>query len=236
VPATYVSSGTAATSATGAVAIPVPASPQARDLLVMQVEIKTTSTPTTTAPNFTSLGGGYSSGTHGQSQNLLYKWSDGTESGTVTATGVGGTIGSSHGRMSLFRGVGGYPGTPHMVGGVTFSGDTSTTMTHPAMAAIRPGSLAVVGHTSGVDEDGLFSLAGASGGTWTQRYQSRLTGGNDGNISLHTADLAYPATISGGSGTSTGLLRKTTASFILMPDDYYAPMQGRHQVPQLLAQ
>ncbi len=230
---TYVGSGVfSAVTGTGVVATPgYPTGLASGDLLIIQVAIKATSATSASAvpDGFALLGGGYSSGTHGHGGHYLYKWSDGTETGTVTVTPAGGASSGTYARMSAFRGVGGSPGVPTWEGNA-FAGVASSTLSHPAMTSTVADALGVAYHTNGHDEYVNGALAGATGGTWVHQYSSVTGVGNDGAIYLNTVDMAGPTTVSGGTVTIAGTLRWTRFTFILLPSVAAAASSSLSQV------
>ncbi|MGQ9461139.1 MAG: hypothetical protein ACUVRA_07920 [Candidatus Bathyarchaeaceae archaeon] len=204
---TYVSAGTGS----GTTGNPTPAYPtglQANDLILLQVTVRDTTTTPTTPAGFTLLYGPDSTGTG--RQWIYYKFSDGTESGTITIT-IGGTV-CKVARMYAFRNVAPSNFTEEGEFG-TGIGDTISAQSVTTTDAKR----LAVSFVFVNDNNAVGSFTGETGGDWTEAAEFRTTAGSDGCIQLQTAIMASAGTISGGSYTMGAADPWGVRAFALIP-------------------
>lgn len=143
-------------------------------------------------------------------QDIFYKWSDGTESGTITVT-LGGRDGVL--RISQFAGVAQeYDGTPAIeLGGVDADG---TTANPPTIITTVNDCLGVVAN---VFSDQRFTSGSFSGAT--TRYDTGTSNGNPRG-SLGTSAIATPTSTTYGNGSSQ---RHVCRTFALSPTALLTP-------------
>jgi PKD repeat protein len=186
---TYVADGTGS----GTTGNPTPAYPpglQANDLILLQVTVRDTSNTPTTPAGFTLLYGPDSTGTG--RQWIYYRFSNGTETGTITVTIGGGAC--KIGRMYAFRNV----ALSSFTEGGGFGSGTGRRIYAQDVTTTDVGRLAV-SFVFVNDNNSVGNFTGETGGNWTEEAEFRTNSGSDGTIQLQTATMASAGTISGGS-------------------------------------
>lgn len=191
----YLSAGSGSASTTN----PTPGYPtllQSGDLILLQVVVTDSSTNPTTPTGFTLLYGPDQSGTSDNDykvrQFIYYKFSAGTETGTITVT-IGGTQ-AKLARMYAFRGV---VATSFYEGG-NWSFNYDDIINPPSVTAASVNRLAVA-FVCVSNDVSLGSFTGETGGNWVEAVDEFMTSlGYDGCIQLQTATLTS-TTISGGA-------------------------------------
>ena len=187
---TFVAAGTGS----GVTGNPTPAYPsglQADDLIILQVTVRNTATTPTTPTGFTLLYGPDSTGTG--RQWIYNKFSDGTESGTITVT-IGGTV-CKMARMYAFRNV----ALSNFNEGGGFGSGTGATISAQSVTTTDVKRL-VVSFVLVNDDNAVGSFTGETGGDWTEAVaEFTTTAGSDGCVQLQTATMALAGTILGGS-------------------------------------
>jgi hypothetical protein len=164
-------------------------------------------------------------------QLIMYKWSDGSETGpSVSISGV--TTNGIFARIHQFSGCSPGSGTPDIESG-GLSQATDTTPLHNSLTSTLDGSMAVCAIAHADDTGTAFTLSGESGGTWTKQSEDPSSVGGDGRISFYTAALATAGTLSGGTGTTSSSIRWISRSFVLMPPVVFDPalIAGAYQPP-----
>jgi hypothetical protein len=186
----YVAAGTGS----GTTGNPTPRYPtglRANDLILMQVTVRDVSTTPTTPTGFTLLYGPDSTG-YGR-QWIYYKFSNGTETGTITVTIGGGSCKIA--RVYAFRNV----ARSSFTEGERFGSGTGKYIYAQSVTTTNVNRLAV--SFVFVNDDnpvGSFNLE--NGGNWTEAVSEfRTNAGSDGCVQLQTATMATAGTISGGS-------------------------------------
>lgn len=206
---TYVSAGTGS----GTTGNPTPAYPaglQANDLVLLQVTVRDTTTTPTTPTGFTLLYGSDSTGTG--RQWVYYKFSDGTESGTITIT-IGSTV-CKAARLYAFRNV----ATSSFIEGGGFGTGTGATISAQSVTTTDVQRLAV-SFVFVNDNNVVASFTGETGGDWTEAVaEFRTSAGSDGCLQLQTATMASAGTISGGSYTMSAADPWGVRAFALIPN------------------
>lgn len=207
---TFVSAGTGSAGTTSNPTPTYPTGLQVNDLILLQVTVRdTTNTPVTPA-NFTLLFGPDSTGTG--RQWIYYKFSDGTESGTITIT-IGGSA-CKIARMYAFRNV----ALSNFVEGANYTTGTSATIYAPSVTTTTPSALAVAFVFINYNNQ-VGSFTGETGGDWIEAVAEYRTGvGGRGCIQLQTAVMSNPRTISGGSYTMSRADPWGVRAFALKPN------------------
>jgi hypothetical protein len=212
---TYVSAGTASANEGSGTNDPYPAYPtglQLNDLILLQVAVRDTSTTPATPSGFTLLFGPDSADNTGR-QWIYYKFSTGTESGTVTVSVSGSTM--TMARMYAFRNVAlsnfveiNNP-NPGSGNGATISARPVTTIGDKRLCV----SLVYVTNNNNVG-----SFTGETGGDWTEAVtEYQFNGNDDGCIQLQTATMATAGTVTGGGYTMSGSDDWGLRAFALIP-------------------
>jgi PKD repeat protein len=187
---TYVAAGTAS----GTTGNPTPAYPaglQANDLILLQVTVRDTSTTPTTPAGFTLLYDPDSTGTG--RQWIYYRFSNGTETGTITVTIGGGACKIA--RMYAFRNV----ALSSFTEGASFGSETGRRIYAQDVTTTDARRLAV-SFVFVNDNNSVGSFTGETGGDWVEAVaEFRTNAGSDGTVQLQTATMASAGTISGGS-------------------------------------
>jgi len=191
---TFVSAGTGSGSTNGNPTPGYPAGLQANDLILLQVTVRDPSSTPTTPTGFTLLYGPDSTGTG--RQWIYYKFSTGTESGTITVT-IGGSA-TKMARMYAFRNV----ALSSFTEDPDFGSGTDSSIEARSVTTTGNGRLAV-SFVFVNNDNSVGSFTGESGGDWQEavnEFTYNPSGSsNDGCIQLQTATMASAGTISGGS-------------------------------------
>ncbi len=173
---------------------PTPSYPsglRAGDLILLQVTVRDTTNTPSTPSGFKLLFGPDSTGTG--RQWIYYKFSDGTESGTLTITIVGSSCKMA--RMYAFRNV----APENFIEGGGFTSGTGLTISAPSVTTYGIGRLALA-FVFVNDDNAVGDFTGETGGNWQEAIpEFTTTAGDDGTIQLQTAIMVSPGTISGGS-------------------------------------
>ena len=186
-----------------------PAGLVANDLILLQVTVRDTSSTVTTPTGFNLLYGPDSTGTG--RQWIYYRFSTGTESGTITVDQSGATC--CIGRMYSFRNVSLSNFTES--GGFGSGSDSSIEM--QAVTTTGAKSLAV-SFVFENDDNTLSDSAGESGGDWTEAIlEYTTTQGSDGGVQLQNATMASAGTITGGTTTMGAVDPWGVRAFALKP-------------------
>ena len=208
---TFQAAGTGAASITN----PAPGYPSnlvSGYLILLQVLVWDLTTTPTTPTGFTLLYGPDQDGTPEGRQFIYYKFSDGTESGTLTIT-IGATTGS-YARMYSFSNVALSSFTEG--GGLGAGSDASieaVAVTTTDVERLAVSLVAVTDNNTGID-----AFAGETGGDWTEAVAEFTSGtGNDGALQLQIATMASAGTISGGSDTMQAADGWIVRAFALKP-------------------
>jgi hypothetical protein len=183
---------------------------RANDLILLQVTVRDTSyAPTTTPTGFTLLYDPDSTGTG--RQWIYYKFSDGTESGTITVT-IGGSS-CKIARMYAFRNV----ARSSFTEGANFGSGTGRYISAQSVTTTNVNRLAV-SFVFVNDDNPVGSFINETGGNWTEAVSEfRTNAGSDGCVQLQTAAMATAGTISGGSYTMTASDPWGVRAFALIP-------------------
>jgi hypothetical protein len=188
---TFVSAGTGSGTTTN----PTPTYPtglQANDLLLVQVTVRDTSNTPTTPTGFTLLYGPDSTSSTGR-QWIYYKFTTGTESGTVTVT-IGGSN-CKIARMYAFRNV----ALSSFTEGGGFGSGNSRYISAQSVTTSDTGRLAI-SFVFVTNDNSVGSFAGETGGDWTEAVSEFITtAGSNGCVQLQSATMSSAGTISGGS-------------------------------------
>jgi hypothetical protein len=209
---TYVAAGTAADVATTPddLPVPFPAGLALNDLMLAQVVSRNT-VSTITAPAGWTLLFGPDTGGGTFRQWIYYKFSDGTETGTVTWQMSGSAL--FYGRMYAFRGV----KLSAFTEGGGLDQNTGTAITCPSVTSSVDGALAVA-FISAADDNTIANFTGESGGDYTAPVVDYITtSGLDGMLGIQTAALATATTISGGGCTMSASDPWLVRAFALKP-------------------
>ena len=205
----YIAAGTGS----GTTGNPTPAYPsglQANDLILLQVTVRDTSTTPTTPSGFTLLYGPDST-TTGR-QWIYYRFSNGTESGTITVS-IGGST-CKIARMYAFRNV----ALSSFTEGGGFGSGTGATISAQTVATTGIRRLAV-SFVFVNDDNTLGNFTGETGGDWVSAATFTTTSGYDGAVQLQTATMASDGTISGGSYNMGASDPWGVRAFALIPID-----------------
>jgi hypothetical protein len=195
---TFVSAGTGS----GTTGNPTPAYPsglQANDLLLLQVTVNDGTTTPTTPTGWALLYGPDTVGSGGITgrQWIYYKFSTGSETGTLTVT-IGGTSAKTA-CMYAFRNV----ATSNFVESTSFNAPTTPASTIPASSMTTTGAKRLaVSFNYVMANYAIGSFTGETGGDWAQPTGAITqygTGTNVATIQLQTATMASAGTISGGT-------------------------------------
>jgi VCBS repeat-containing protein len=210
---TFVSAGTGnATLGVGKNPTPAyPASLQPNDLILLQVTVRDTiNAPPPTFDGFTLLYGPDPAGSSGR-QWIYYKFSTGTESGTLTVT-IGGSD-YKFARMYAFRNV---ALSSFAEGAGYISNAWSNTISAPQVDTTGTKRLAV--SFVFVTEDRIMdSFTGETDGDWTEATPEYRSSPWPGCIQLQTAEMATGGTISGGTYVMAGYGGWGVRAFALIP-------------------
>jgi PKD repeat protein len=187
---TYVAAG-AGSGTTGNPTPSYPAGLQTNDLILLQVTVRDTTTTPTTPAGFTLLYGPDSTGTG--RQWIYYRFSNGSETGTITVTVVGTACKIA--RMYSFRNV----ALSSFTEAASFGTGTGRRIYAQTVATTDVRRLAVsfvfVNYDKAVD-----SFTGETGGDWVEATaEYTTTADTRGCAQLQTAIMASAGTISGGS-------------------------------------
>lgn len=187
----------------------------AGDIFFCHAAIRNLTTVFETPSGWTLVGGLPDSNNAGNSW-LFYKVADGTETGNLTLTTIGDTIDVKLAKIYRFRGAAG----SNLFGtNVTNTGSGSTTLSAPTVVGTETLGLAVC-FTYESDNNGFTEFTGESGGDWTIPGTNFATSlGADSLLSLQTAVLASPGTISGGSTTMAASASWINRAFVLYRSD-----------------
>jgi hypothetical protein len=197
---------------------PTPAYPSglvANDLILLQVTVRDTSNTPSTPTGFTPLYSAESSTV--ARQWIYYKFSTGSESGTITIT-IGGTS-CKVARMYSFRNVALSSFTEG--GGFGYSA-SSTTMSAQSVTTTGINELDV-SFNFVTYNTAVASFTGETGGDWIEAVaEFTTTAGSRGCVQLQTATMASAGTISGGTLSLGSTARSWgVRAFALKPIDPY---------------
>ncbi|MHA1389299.1 MAG: hypothetical protein ACTSR9_12770 [Candidatus Thorarchaeota archaeon] len=162
------------------------------DLIILQVMVRDTSNTPATPAGFTLLFGA-DSNTGDAKQWLYYRFSDGTESGSVVVS-IGGAS-TRMGRMYAFRNVAStswYTDTDYGAGttDIVYANDVTTTIDKGLAVAF----------CFIQDNNEVTHFTGETGGDWTEVVEDFETFlGSDGLIGINAATMSSAGTISGGT-------------------------------------
>jgi hypothetical protein len=193
---TYVDAGTGSGGSGYYVYPTYPNGLQTNDLILLQVTVRDTTTTPTTPAGFTLLYGPDSTGTG--RQWIYYKFSDGTESGSITVTIIG--YSTKLARMYAFRNV----ALSSFTEGGGFGSGLGSIINAQSVTTTGSNRLAV-SFVFVNDDNAVGDFTGETGGNW-QEAVSEFTYtyyyyGWDGCVQLQTATMASAGTISGGNYT-----------------------------------
>lgn len=196
----WISAGTADTVLNPSPLTPsYPASPQFGDLFIIHVATRSNFNATTAA---SASGWGalpFEDNGSTTTAHYLYKWSNGTETGTVAVTPTGMNSGA-YAHIHLFRNVGGNPGTPN-IESIDVVRATSTTPSPDPVITTDVDRCAVCITTVADDTSTTHTLTGGSGGTWSKHTEISSPDGSDVRMLMQTAPMASADTFSGATGT-----------------------------------
>jgi uncharacterized protein (DUF427 family) len=212
---TYVSAGTGSGLTSGNPTPGYPTGLVVDDLILLQVTLRDDDSPVTITPpiGFTLLyGPDTSGGTSSQvRQWIYYKFSDGTESGTITVT-VTGSNDDRAARMYAFRNV----ALTDFTEGGEFLTDYDIIVDAPTVTTTGTGRLAVSFCSVG-DNIGIDSFSGESGGDWIEAAEYQFNGDDDMCMQLQTVTMTSAGTISGGDDNIGSTERWVVRGFALKP-------------------
>jgi len=188
---TFVGAGTGS-GTTGTLSPAYPTGLQAGDLIILQVMVRDTSNTPTTPSGFTLLFGP-DSNQNSARQWLYYRFSDETESGSLSIS-VGGTA-CKLGRMYAFRNV----ALASWFEDADYGFGTTDDVYANDVATTGANEIAVSFYFI-QDNNEAYSFTGESGGDWIESVNDFETkAGADGLIGINTATMSTAGTISGGS-------------------------------------
>jgi len=164
---------------------------QAGDLIILQVTVRDYTNIPATPARFTFLC--FELAVSGI-QYIYYKFSDGTESGTLTITIGGNTC--HMGRMYAFRNA----VSTEAISSV--SGQGATIWSQPVTTSGKNELAVCLVYVC--DDNDVGSFTGETGGDWTETVpEFKTTAGLDGCIQIQTASMPSPGTLTQGSYTMT---------------------------------
>jgi hypothetical protein len=172
--------------------------------------VRDTSTTPTTPTGFTLLYGPDATSGSGR-QWIYYKFSTGSETGSLTVT-IGGST-AKLARMYSFRNV----ALSSFTEGGSFGTSDGTTISARSVTTTGPSRL-VVSFVFVTNNNAIGPFTGETGGDWIEPIaEFTSTAGNGGCIQLQTATMASAGTISGGSLTISSSERLGVRAFALIP-------------------
>jgi hypothetical protein len=157
-------------------------------------------------------------GTHKARLALFYKISDGTESGSVSITGAGGTTNDLfYGHAFRFTASDGFAASP--IEAIAIAGGSGTPLNAPTVTPTAANRLAVFIAGTSLQQSSIGSVTGETGGDWVQQYRLATQVGGDGTVCLQTSDQSSGGAISGGSVefTVNPTAEWTAVGFALVP-------------------
>jgi hypothetical protein len=220
----YVGSGAYADSGVGNPESPAPSYPGslvAGYLLIAQVvlRINRSTANTCTATGWTQLEKDVTNttGTGSHVTYLMYKWSDGTETGTVTFTCSGVGINGAFARIHALSGVAPGSGSPSVEARGLVNPANTASVSHADIVTTGTDELGVIFVSVGDDTSTTHTLSGGSGGTLVERTENSSAVGADSRQILNTIDAPSPTTITGNTATMGTSQAFIARGFALMP-------------------
>ncbi len=191
---TFVSAGAGLAEKTGTLTPSYPPNLQNNDLILLQVTLTSNNKIVTVPSQFTLLYGPDSIGNN--NQWIYYKFSDGTETGTISVS----TNGNEYimARMYAFRNV---ATTNFYESGSSGSGSSNTIYAQSVIITDQNAMPVSFVYVAGANNLGSFT--GETGGDWEEQVAEFISTSGDGSgcLQLQTASMLSVGTISGGSYT-----------------------------------
>lgn len=193
--------GATAESPATSISVPYPGGIVAGDLLVIQLFRYGTGDNDPNTPAGWQKKHEDDTTSAGQAQFVYYKEADGTETGSLSITGLSASTAGYFARMYRFVVDAASWG---LEGGATTNGSNSSTVSMPSLVTTAANRLGLAFFSS-AGQNAPVSSTGESGGDWLEElpdFSSAI--GNDAVIQLQTAEMASADTISGGSFSDGG--------------------------------
>ena len=189
------------------------------DLLFCVIVVNSATSSVSSVTDFTSYIGPMGMGdTINDRAWVYYRYAEGDESGTVTATRTAGAYGWGC-RIFGFENV--HQTIGSAIENLTYVNlGTTDTVLDTAVETSGTLELAVNMIFVGDDSNNPVDMVGESGGDWTQvTTEYEWNAGNDGAIDVQTAIMATSGTIDGGGGDWGNADPYGNLGFALMPED-----------------